>query len=608
MINKEVDENAGQQQPKKWVKYSYLAFMKLPEILGFFWLAFLAGSVWRYAKHSHLPPLYDAFTYFEKAYNFWQAAATGRLFNPLDIAPTFRPPGTILMSYPLGFSLEPHGFFFRSVFFPAVLLFASVLVAIYNVRDKFQNRVYAILIASFVSTLPFLYHFQLGPLSNGTYWGLVDGFLSALAALGAAAAWRGSYSKSGIIAWSCFIVMAFASITCMLVKPSGAVISALIGVVFVLFSTYQLKLVWHQKATRHLVMRRSIAGAGIVFFSDFLVLIASLHSHYLSADNFRVGEENIAIMKDELYLPLSQVWTVVNSGLGIFFIFFIAMSPVTIFVSRYFYRNAKNEAAVILSVIFALFSFLFGAWFWLIAAGGGTQIRYGLPFFMMGVIWLTPGLFQVLRFSSVALSFVLMIMFLAAPINLGLILSVSNPSLTWQRLSGVSLTSHFPSKNIDAFEGLVDMPRGASAIAYSLALGTNDAVLSALAARAQLLHPKLPPLDIDRPVNWIRQSVVSVSELSRSTYIVFEPRLIDPSVLHEKTVKTLGSEQQIFATWINQLSSRNGVATNFKDNSVIIIKIVDRKLFVQSMKQFIAGYQWSSVFKERNKKFMDLPS
>lgn len=98
------------------------------EQCGILWLALLAIAIW---KHTHVTiqmPIYDSFAYYLKAHNFWEAVRIWQWFNPLDIEPTARPPGTILMSYPLGFDSDPRGFYFRSVYFHNCMLFLSVLI------------------------------------------------------------------------------------------------------------------------------------------------------------------------------------------------------------------------------------------------------------------------------------------------------------------------------------------------------------------------------------------------------------------------------------------------------------------------------------------------
>src|SRR5947208_2801310 len=89
-------------------------------VLG--WLALIGVAEWFYAAVETEPPLWDTASYAAKAAGFWSALGRGEIVNPLNIPPTVRPPGTILMSYPFGFSHAFNAYYFRSVFLPIVLL------------------------------------------------------------------------------------------------------------------------------------------------------------------------------------------------------------------------------------------------------------------------------------------------------------------------------------------------------------------------------------------------------------------------------------------------------------------------------------------------------
>ncbi|MGH8557166.1 MAG: hypothetical protein ACRESZ_06830 [Methylococcales bacterium] len=67
-------------------------------IVFFIWIAFVGWTLWLHAQQSQQPPIHDTFGYYLKAYNFWTEIHQDKLFNPFDIEPSFRPPGTILMS------------------------------------------------------------------------------------------------------------------------------------------------------------------------------------------------------------------------------------------------------------------------------------------------------------------------------------------------------------------------------------------------------------------------------------------------------------------------------------------------------------------------------
>ena len=62
------------------------------------WLFLLFILVWWRVSLSEQIPTYDAFEYYYKAKVFWDAVASNRPFNPFNLEPTLRPPGTILMS------------------------------------------------------------------------------------------------------------------------------------------------------------------------------------------------------------------------------------------------------------------------------------------------------------------------------------------------------------------------------------------------------------------------------------------------------------------------------------------------------------------------------
>jgi hypothetical protein len=150
------------------------------------------------------------------------------------------------MSYPFGFHPDPRGFFFRSAFFLAALLSLAVMVAAYEKSSERQIR-WLTVVAVFFSTLPMLYGFA------REYWGLVDGFLTGVAALAAAAAWRSIVQRS--LAYA--VVTALTCSFCILIKPSGTLVAAMIGLAWASFALIQLKEAWSLPAERTVVANTS---------------------------------------------------------------------------------------------------------------------------------------------------------------------------------------------------------------------------------------------------------------------------------------------------------------------------------------------------------------
>ena len=101
----------------------------LPALALAVWLSYLGFEAWNHASHSVQTPWGDAISYLQKAVAFWGAVHDGGWFNPFDLEPTIRPPGTVLMSYPFGITDDFHGFYFRSVFLPILCTVVAVYIA-----------------------------------------------------------------------------------------------------------------------------------------------------------------------------------------------------------------------------------------------------------------------------------------------------------------------------------------------------------------------------------------------------------------------------------------------------------------------------------------------
>ena len=154
-------------------------------------LALVGTSTWRHTQETDQPPVHDAFTYYLKAHNFWANLSSAKGVNPLNLEPTFRPPGTVLMAYPFGFDPDYRNFYFRSIFLPIALLVAGVVVAGYGRDLSNRSKWYLALIAAFLTTLPAFYDFEVAPgFAVPSHWGLVDNFLGGMAALAAGASVR----------------------------------------------------------------------------------------------------------------------------------------------------------------------------------------------------------------------------------------------------------------------------------------------------------------------------------------------------------------------------------------------------------------------------------
>jgi len=202
-----------------WVK-------ALPGVALLLVLILIGAGIYQKTSRAIAPPIYDAMSYYQKAWALWRAAGTGKVFNPLNVEPVVRPPGVILLSGPHGFSPDFRWFFFRATLFPILLFSAACWVAAEDQRGSVSMRW---LIASACAGLvaqPMFYHFEPSAVDAvSTYWGSVDTFLASVSALAMALFLAGSRRLSLPLTAAGSTAAAFT----LLIKPAAlAVIPVLI--------------------------------------------------------------------------------------------------------------------------------------------------------------------------------------------------------------------------------------------------------------------------------------------------------------------------------------------------------------------------------------------
>src|SRR2546430_8593519 len=133
---------------------------RLAKTIFFAWIIFLGFAIWHDAKKATMPPTYDALAYFEKGKNVWQHLKHKTFINPLNVDPSYRPPGTVLMSFPFGYHDDFRGFYFRSVYIPILCFTIAAYIAGYSAGASTLWHWMLSAAAIFFSSLPFFYHFE----------------------------------------------------------------------------------------------------------------------------------------------------------------------------------------------------------------------------------------------------------------------------------------------------------------------------------------------------------------------------------------------------------------------------------------------------------------
>jgi pimeloyl-ACP methyl ester carboxylesterase len=262
------------------------------------WLLALGVFLWP-ACSSPLPPIYDAIGYVAKGKNVWESLIAQGNLDLLDVQPTIRPPGTILMSYPLGYSEGTHGFYFRSIFIPACLFGLAILyVTSGTVNRTPQSLIFPISASICGTTLPLFFQFSLAGTMFVGYWGLVDSFIGGVAAV-AVALLISSFGRYG--RWSRFAGLCLAAL-CIYIKPAGALVFGVCAAIFLIMEGV-VSLRERERLPKAVIRSGvSIALAGLLLAPAFL-------SPYLGAENLESGRVAVGILKSELYQNLTLDWS-----------------------------------------------------------------------------------------------------------------------------------------------------------------------------------------------------------------------------------------------------------------------------------------------------------
>lgn len=569
------------------------------------WLALIGWSVWQHASRAEQPPVHDAQTYYMKAHSFWANLHGAERVNPLNLAPYIRPPGTVLMAYPLGFDADFRGFYFRSVFLPIVLLAIGIVLAGYDRKLEAASNRYLVLVAAFLATLPAFYHFQVSrDFPMVSYWGLVDNFLAAVAALGAAAGIRSVRSRS--VAWAC--AAAILTSLCVLIKPSGVLVTVLINLAFVGLAALRLRSEAHLPGERRRTIRWLERSFIVVAGLNAIVLTASLASRYLSPKSLVSGNAAIEIMKSEINITWPVLRDVVHMGLGYPFLLWLLSS--VLLVAWHWRRlpagsPSSNKALLAGLAIASGATFAFGIWFWIAGSGGTTQIRYFVPFALVAVTFAVPVLVRVMPLMRPWATGLLVLPMIFAIAHTGILLMQRDPSLEWQKWAGVNLTSGAADPaGIQARDFARAVKReGRRAFLYSMPGNVTDAEFQAAVDYARIADPPMPKVTIHRPVDWQRPTAFRVKEMLESDYWLFEPvrdrRLLE-AALATPSIDDYDRELALFQAWATQLTPADGVAIVSETPVARVLRVTDRVRLDSALGAMLQGRRWRPVFLAAN--------
>ncbi len=559
---------------------------------GFAWLALVGAFVWMHAHATVQPPSYDAFTYYLKARNVWAAIEAGRIELGVlqSVEPTFRPIGTVAMSYPWGFQPDVHAFYFRSVFVPLVLVFIATLVVGRSRSLPPAARAASPIVAAFLATLPIFFQFDLydGAKIGLPQWGFVDGFMTAVASLASACAVRSVVDRR--VAWG--LASALVASFGIFVKPTGVPLAALVAAIAIVGWT-----ICTGRADRR-ERGAVVKAATLVVFAHIAVIggavLLATRVAYLDAGNLMYGQAAVQVMRAELRPPFAELLQITYHALGPFFPIGIAA---TVIVWRLDRTIAKRSEWQLIAMALAVTAI--GVWFWLFGSGGQTQVRYFPPFLYVAMMVALPPLMRATAAAPRPMKRAIASWMAVGIANTTVLLALPDPAAIWQSASGVNVRSGIDLAGLEQARSLVAHgATGASTTVtvYAIDLDANDAMFDAV-FNAQSLVAATPRFEVKRPIDWQRPSAYRRDEIVGSDYLLFDPSL---ALVDTADVATFQVEAGVVRHWAASLGANEGIVVVASAPHSRLLRVDNHARLTASFEWLIATHRWRAVFSAAN--------
>jgi hypothetical protein len=558
------------------------------------WLATIGVAEWFYAVAEVEPPGWDTLSYSIKAAYFWEEITHGRFQNLLALAPSLRPPGTVLMSYPFGFSIYFQAFYFRSVFFPLVLLVGAVyIVGYYREMPDAAKWLLAVL-AIAIAGMPILFQFQGNdPNTAIITWGHVDNFLAGVAAVAVASCMRSARTHSTW--WAAAAI--FAAAFCFMIKPAGLLVMMLVGASWLLLITFQVRWnlfrLWQETVLRRFCVVCLITG--VIIYG--LTIIVAFSSPYMGAVNVASGAAGLAILHRDFALPIGfdTLSRLLHLSFGYPLLVLVGLGLI---VSMTIREERGAAAAAGLCVVT-------GIWFWIFATGPTANVRYVLPFGVMAFIILVPSLVRTISCLPAWLRVSAAAAIMAPTAAISLLLLGPRPPADWQQLLGINLSSGvFRAEDEQAVALLSKLQEEGtpSALVYFLGLSSPARCFGAALSYWTFVNQGLPRVTVQLPVNWQSTTTYRFSELALADYVVFSPMRDDAQLrqlLDSRSVPDLNAENLLMKAWFSSLTPTDGVDM-VSETRVRLLRIAHRARFQQALQRLRAAYDWRAEFRAAN--------
>lgn len=573
-------------------------FLKIiPHIFVFLWIIYLGTMIWLHAARSIQPPTNDPLTYMYKARNFWTTVYQKKWINPLNIEPTNRPPGTVLVSYPFGLSLNFKGFQFRSIYLPVLCTVFAVYITIGWPKRHSEGWQLAA-IAILFSSMPLFYSFDYNEFNPKPFcWGLVDTFQAGVAGMATAGIINSLKKRS--LPW--LICGTLSGAFTLFIKPSGLMVMGILSIIWLIVICMQYIGSIKNGQSNSGLHFYTIIGGMLTLLVYGAVSLLCFSSKYFSTQNFDYAQKALRVMKNVLKSSSSHILYLLYSSAGIVFMLWILGISILMITNLFLFKKLKyhltsTTKGLLLSVPVI---WILGVFYWLVVQAGGNQVRYFYPFLLMGGICLIPAASEILSKSRPWFRGLLNLLCFVSAINLATLLALDSPSIKWQQFTGVNVTVGQDQEEINQAYRFLDelKKRNQFKKLYFFLSGALSDNFVNVGVYEAFKNPGLPVFIPVTSSDWTQGFLIRVNQILDSDVILIR-KFSDsnPDTFFGQKLDTYLSESIAFQSWLNRLNRKEGIEIISDGNVLRLIEIIDKKAFSKALASFLSTRTWRPEF------------
>lgn len=566
----------------------------------------LAFGIYRKTSRAVAPPLYDALSYYEKAYFVWQGLTSAKGFvSPFDAIPGIRPPGSVPVTAPFGVRVTRGGcqwFYFRNILAPILIWMTACFLTFPVAARHPGDRVLRLALVASLGMLPLFFNMEYNEEIMMGYWGLQDTLVAAVAALALALALLGQDRRS---APQTALGLALAGYT-IWIKPSGILITLVVMAFWIGELAFRLWSFRHDQAQKSLTWRYALRTFPFVFVIPLFFAGIAFASPYLSSANIEWAKEAQSIVLD-MYSTVSfaPLKILANRSVGyIWLTVFLLVGLATLFLSILKRKAVVSRAT---ARIFLSAGALLCSFYWWYKMAGPLD-RYMFPFVLMCVIGVGNPVWGLMTTSlKQAHKNLLALFFGALALFPLLVLLQGAPSKDLQVFLGINLSSGGYKNAVTAGKFLKSEAKTREGIVTVFAPDPAGAAMGTAFVESFLELANLTGshFKILHPFPWARGTTISGEQLCCSDFILVNEAEETPLAPLGGRAADIWQETLVLKQFLKCLTGDDGVKrTAF--SGLCVIEVVDRYKLKQAFFRMADSCKWRKDFYDENNRWRDL--